>query len=258
MTEHTLKTHNLTVSYGKDTALWDVSFTIHPGKLVGILGPNGAGKSTLIKAILEFTQILSGSVEFFGGLRLKQARKRIAYVPQAQSVDWEFPITAFEVVLMGAYHSYSFFKRFSAQSKIKARQLLEQFGMQHLSNCPISDLSGGQKQKLFIARALMQDADLYFLDEPFAGIDHTTQQQILTLFKHMRDEGKTLIMVHHDLATVEEIFDEIILLNTYLVACGPAATVFTHENLQKTYGHGETILEKLLRVSKDKQSGFSS
>ena len=255
--QNSLEVKDLTVNYGNCPALWDISFSLKSGQTVGIVGPNGAGKSTLIKAILQFVQPLSGEVTFFDGQILKAARKKIAYVPQAQSIDWDFPITALEVVVMGDYHSSSFLKWPTFKSRKKALQLLEQLGLLSLANRHISELSGGQKQKLFVARALMQEAELYFFDEPFAGIDHTTEKQILDIFKKLAAEGKTLLIVHHDLATVETNFDHLILLNTQLVASGPCKEIFTFENLRKAYGHSDSILDKLLGVSKEKKSGLT-
>ncbi|MDN3505050.1 MAG: metal ABC transporter ATP-binding protein [Rhabdochlamydiaceae bacterium] len=255
--KNSLQVKDLTVNYGNYPALWDINFSLTSGQLVAIVGPNGAGKSTLIKAILQFVQPLSSEVTFFDGMSLKEARKKIAYVPQTQSIDWEFPITAIEVVIMGDYHQSSFLKWPKASSRKKALNLLKELGLESLANRHISELSGGQKQKLFVARALMQSADLYFFDEPFAGIDHTTEKQILEIFKKLAKEGKTLLVVHHDLSTVESNFDHLILLNTQLVACGPCKEVFNFENLRKAYGHSDSILGKLLGVKKEKKSGLA-
>ena len=250
-----MKVKDLTVSYGDGHALWDVSFSAKKGELIGIIGPNGAGKSTLIKAILEFIKPVSGSVHFFNGKTLKEARERIVYVPQVQSIDWSFPITALEVVVMGDYHKRKFLRWPTKASRQKAIEILNMLKMGDLKDRHISELSGGQKQKLFIARALMQEGDVYFFDEPFSGIDHTTQSELIELFRKLADEGKTLFVVHHDLSSVESIFDRVLILNTYLVACGKCEEVFTYENLQKAYGYSETILSKLLDASKVKKSG---
>jgi manganese/zinc/iron transport system ATP- binding protein len=239
-----IEVKDLSVSYGASPALWDISLKFPKGELIGVMGPNGAGKSTLLKAILGHIPKISGEVTFL---------EKASYVPQAQSVDWNFPILALEVVMMGAYLEMNLLKWPTKAIKERALQIMQDLGMKEFASCHISELSGGQKQKLFIGRALMQKATLYLLDEPFVGIDHTTQEQLITLFKKMRDEGKTLVIVHHDLNSAQEIFDSIVLLNTYLVAAGPTKSVFNMENLKKAYGQSETLLEQLLKVSKGKK-----
>lgn len=247
MKQPVIEVKGLSVSYGKSPVLWDINLTLFSNELIAVIGPNGAGKSTFLKALLGFVPLLSGSIAFFDKEPLSKVQSKVAYVPQAQSVDWNFPINCLEVVMMGAFFEMNAFKWASKKIKEKAKAIMDQLGILELSKRPISELSGGQKQKLFIARALMQDAELYLLDEPFVGIDHTTQEQLLSLFKKMRDLGKTLVIIHHDLNSVESIFDSIVLLNTYLVASGPTKETFNASNLQKTYGQSETILSEILK-----------
>lgn len=236
-----LEVHDLTVSYQKKPALWDVDFMIPEGKLVGVIGPNGAGKSTLIKAMMELIPHDSGYTKLFGK-DLDDVRHKVAYVPQRGSVDWDFPASVLDVVLMGRYGSRGVFKRTTAEDKKIALQCLEKVGMQQFINRQISQLSGGQQQRVFIARSLAQEADMYFMDEPFAGIDATTEKTIFELLLHMRSEGKTILIVHHDLQSAYEYFDWIILLNTQLVAAGPKEEIFVPEYLQKTYGGKLSLL----------------
>ena len=242
-----IEVKDLSVSYGPAPALWDVTLSIFKGELVGVIGPNGAGKSTFLKALLGFVPVISGSVSF---LEKAPPSKEVAYVPQAQSVDWNFPMSALEVVMMGGYFEMNALKWPTKAVKERALKIMEELGLKDLASRHISALSGGQKQKLFIARALMQEANLYLLDEPFVGIDHTTQEQLLSLFKTMRSQGKTLVIVHHDLSSVESIFDSVILLNTYLVASGKVKDIFTLATLEKAYGQSQTILSQLLEASK--------
>lgn len=236
-----LEVHDLTVSYQKKPALWDVDFMIPEGKLVGVIGPNGAGKSTLIKAMMELIPHDSGYTKLFGK-NLDEVRNKVAYVPQRGSVDWDFPASVLDVVLMGRYGSRGVFKRTTAGDKKIAIECLEKVGMQQFINRQISQLSGGQQQRVFIARSLAQQADMYFMDEPFAGIDATTEKTIFELLLNMRSEGKTILIVHHDLQSAYEYFDWIILLNTQLVAAGPKEEIFVPEYLQKTYGGKLSLL----------------
>jgi manganese/zinc/iron transport system ATP- binding protein len=236
-----LEVHDLTVSYSKKPALWDVDFSIPEGKLVGIIGPNGAGKSTLIKAIMNLIPLDSGYVKIFSD-DINNVRDKIAYVPQRGSVDWDFPANVLDIVLMGRYSKRGLFKRSTNDDKNIAMQSLEKTGMQQFIKRQISQLSGGQQQRVFIARALAQQADLYLMDEPFAGIDATTEQTIFQLLLQMRSEGKTILVVHHDLQSAYEYFDWIILLNTQLIASGPKDEIFVPEYLQKTYGGKLSLL----------------
>ncbi len=252
--EPAIHIEQLTVNYDKTSVLWDIYCTIPCGKLVGIIGPNGAGKSTLLKAILGMTETLSGKVEFFGA-PLKRVRKRVAYVPQRNSVDWDFPITAFEVVLMGRYGKLGWFKWPKVADKQAAMQALEMVGMAGFAKRQISQLSGGQQQRIFIARALLQDADLYLMDEPFAGVDMATEKAIITLMDQLKTQGKTLLVVHHDLTTVAAYFDWLILLNTCLIASGPVSEVFHQENILRTYGKGGALLDEATKLTQNKTSG---
>ncbi len=238
-----LKVEYLSVNYDKTPILWEIGFEILPGKLVGIIGPNGAGKSTLLKALLGMVKPISGKVEFFG-TPLKKVKQKIAYVPQRTSVDWDFPITVLEVVLMGRYHQLGLFKWASKKDKEEALKALEMVEMASFAARQISELSGGQQQRVFIARALAQQADIYFMDEPFAGVDMASEKTIIQLLNELKNKGKTLFIVHHDLNTVEQYFDEIILLNTCLVAFGPTKEKFHAENIRRTYGKSGMLLEE--------------
>lgn len=244
MSETALDVHNLTVSYNNKPVLWSVDFEIPTGKLVGILGPNGAGKSTLLKAILGLTDVASGYVRVFN-TTVKESRQRISYVPQKESVDWNFPTSVFDVVLMGRYGKIGLFRRPTKADKEMAMASLKDVGMDQFANRQISQLSGGQQQRVFLARALAQNADIYFMDEPFAGVDAATEKTIMELLKKMRDNGKTVIVVHHDLQTVKTYFDWVILLNQRLVSHGPIEECFTEENLKTTYGGKLTILNQV-------------
>lgn len=238
-----VKVSNLTVAYQKKPVLADVSFSVPEGKLIGIIGPNGAGKSTLIKAILELIPSISGSVEIFGD-SYKRSRKKVGYVPQRESVDWDFPTDALDVVTMGRYGHLGWFKRPGKSDSTIAMQSLDKVGMGQYAHRQISQLSGGQQQRVFLARALAQDAELYFMDEPFVGVDAATEKAIITLLNNLKNQGKTVLVVHHDLNTVKEYFDWIMLLNKELIGIGPTEDLFTKELLQKTYGGKLTMLEK--------------
>ncbi len=245
---------DLTVTYDRKPVVWDLHFEVPKGVLAAIIGPNGAGKSTLIKAMLGLVHVNSGKIRFFGKTR-DQMLGKIAYVGQRSSIDWDFPITAFEVVLMGLYGKLGWFKRPSKEHKALVMKVLEKIGMQSLADRQISDLSGGQQQRLFIGRALLQDADIYFLDEPFAGIDITTEKLIVDILKELAAEGKTIFVVHHDLNTVESYFDFAILLNMRLVACGPLKNIYSSENLMKAFGQKGGLLEEAFLAAKGKQEG---
>ncbi|HSX04775.1 MAG TPA: metal ABC transporter ATP-binding protein [Rhabdochlamydiaceae bacterium] len=238
-----LKVEYLSVNYDKTPILWEVGFEIPAGQLVGIIGPNGAGKSTLLKALLGMVAPIAGKVEFFGK-PLKKVKKQIAYVPQRTSVDWDFPITVREVVLMGRYHKLGLFKWASKEDKKAAVKALEMVGMEPFASRQISELSGGQQQRVFIARALAQDADIYFMDEPFAGVDMATEKAMILLLNELKKQGKTLFIVHHDLNSVEQYFDYIVLLNTCLIAYGPTQQEFNVENIRRTYGKSSLLLEE--------------
>lgn len=239
-----LEVHDLTVAYHKKPVLWGVDLQVPPGKLIGIVGPNGAGKSTLIKAIMGLVPIAGGWVKIFGQ-PFKRSLTRVGYVPQRESVDWDFPVNVLDVVLMGRYGHLGLLKRPTRHDRDVARACLEKVRMLPFANRQISNLSGGQQQRVFLARALAQESDLYFMDEPFAGVDAATEAAIVTLLQELRDRGKTILVVHHDLPTAREYFDMLLLLNMRLVAFGPTPAIFTQELLQKTYGGRLTILSEV-------------
>lgn len=236
-----LSIHDLTVAYHRKPVLWDIDLDIPEGKLVGIVGPNGAGKSTLIKACLDLIPVASGRVQVFGKPYKKQ-RSLVGYVPQRESVDWDFPVSAEDVVAMGLYRKIGWCLPVRRKHKELARKALDRVGMGHLAGRQISQLSGGQQQRVFLARALAQDATVYFMDEPFAAVDAATERAIVQLLKDLKGRGKTTMVVHHDLATVAQYFDWVILLNMRVVAAGPTAEVFTQENLRKAYGGKLSLL----------------
>lgn len=238
---HALEVHDLTVSYQRKPVLWDVDLELPAGVMAAIIGPNGAGKSTLLKAVMGLVPSSSGYVRIFGQ-PLDQVRQRVAYVPQRESVDWDFPASVRDVVMMGRYGKLGLFRRPGKADVAVVDQCLEQVGMAAFSTRQISQLSGGQQQRVFLARALAQQADFYLLDEPFAGVDAATEQAIVRILQEMRDAGKTVVAVHHDLQTAEQYFDYALLLNLHLAAAGPVSQVLTAENLQKTYGGRLTLL----------------
>lgn len=251
-----LEAYQLTVNYEKTAVLWDLNFSIPQGSMVGIIGPNGAGKSTLLKAAMELICPISGSVSFFGS-PLSKVREKVAYVPQRASVDWDFPITAFDLVLMGCYHRLGVLKWIRKKEKQAAEECLRQVGMQGFKERQIGHLSGGQQQRLFIARALLQKADVYLMDEPFTGVDMATENALISLFSSLKGEGKTVICVHHDLATVEKYFDWVVLLNTCLIAAGPTKEVFNQQNLLRTYGRSSALLDEAAARVQEKSKGYS-
>ena len=236
-----LSIHDMTVAYHRKPVLWDVDLDIPEGRLVAIVGPNGAGKSTLIKAALDLIPRASGTINVYGK-PYRKARKRVGYVPQRESVDWDFPVSALDVVTMGTYGRLGWCMPVRRKQREAARHALDRVGIADLADRQISQLSGGQQQRTFLARALVQEADLYLMDEPFAAVDAATERAIVTLLQDLRTAGKTVVVVHHDLQTVEEYFDHVILMNMRVVAHGPIETTFTRENLQKTYGGKLTLL----------------
>jgi len=239
-----LEIHDLTVAYHRRPVLWGVDLVVPPGKLVGIIGPNGAGKSTLIKACMGVVPIAGGWVRIFGSPN-SRAHQRVGYVPQRESVDWDFPVSVMDVVLMGRYGKLGLLRRPSAADRDIARASLEKVGMLPYANRQIANLSGGQQQRVFLARALAQESDLYFMDEPFAGVDAATEAAIVTLLHELRDRGRTILVVHHDLPTARNYFDMLLLINLRRVAFGPTDEVFTYDLLQKTYGGRLTILSEV-------------
>jgi manganese/zinc/iron transport system ATP- binding protein len=242
--ETPLEIHDLTVSYHKKPVLWGVDLKVPRGQLIGIVGPNGAGKSTLIKACMGLLPVNSGWVRIFGR-PLREAPTRVGYVPQRESVDWDFPVNVMDVVLMGRYGRLGLLRRPSAADKQSARECLDKVGLLPFANRQIANLSGGQQQRVFLARALAQEADLYFMDEPFAGVDAATESAIIGVLRELRDRGKTLLVVHHDLPTARSYFDMLLLLNMNVIAFGPTAKVFTPELLQQTYGGRLTVLSEV-------------
>ncbi len=238
-----LSVYDLTVAYHRKPVIWDVGFDIPPGSLVGVVGPNGAGKSTLLKAILNLIPSASGRVQVFGqpyGLN----RHRVGYVPQRESVDWDFPISALDVVTMGLYRQIGWCRPVRRRHRQSALEALAKVGIGDLAQRQISQLSGGQQQRTFLARALVQNADLYLMDEPFAAVDAATERTIVDILREMKQAGKTSLVIHHDLHTVPEYFDYVVLLNMRIVAHGPTQVVFTRENLEKTYGGRLTLLDE--------------
>lgn len=236
-----LEVHDLTVAYRTQPVLWDVDVELPEGHLIAVVGPNGAGKTTLLKAIMGVIRPTTGWVKVFGA-PYAQRRSWVGYVPQRESVDWDFPTSALDVVTMGLYGRVGWFRRPARRHRELALAALEKVGIRHLADRQISQLSGGQQQRVFLARALAQDARLYLMDEPFAGVDATTERAILTLLQQLRSQQRTVIAVHHDLQTVSEYFDYVVLLNMRLVAAGPVETTFTPENLHRTYGGRLTVL----------------
>ncbi len=226
---------NLTVAYDRRPVLEDVDLTIPAGKLVAIVGPNGAGKSTLIKAALGLIPRLSGAFFAFGK-PFGRADARIGYVPQRESVDWDFPVSVMDVALMGTYGRVGWMRRPGKTERLAAEHALEAVGMREFARRQISQLSGGQQQRTFLARALAQDASLYFMDEPLAGVDHATERAIIDLLRGLRSRGRTAVVVHHDLQTVPEYFDEVVLLNKRIIASGPIEQAFTATALHEAYG----------------------
>ena len=218
---------NLTVAYGENIALEDLNLNIETGSLMALVGPNGAGKSTLIKTILKFLKQITGEI--------KINAKTLAYVPQRNSVDWDFPTTLFDVVEMGCYGRVGLFKKVNKEEKQKVLKAIEQVGMLEFKDRQISELSGGQQQRAFIARALVQEADIYLMDEPFQGVDSTTEKSIVEILKQLKAEGKTIIVVHHDLQTVPTYFESVALINKAVIVSGKVSEVFTQENINVTY-----------------------
>lgn len=239
-----LDIHDVTVAYHRRPVLWDIDLTLDQPRLVGIIGPNGAGKSTFIKAILGLVPLASGHVTVFDQ-PLAKVRKRIGYVPQRESVDWEFPVNVLDVVLMGTYGRLGWFRRPGRDERELALKCLGKVGLESFADRQIGQLSGGQQQRTFLARALAQQADMYFMDEPMAGVDAATERAIFTLLQELRDQGKMVLVVHHDLRTIPQYFDHVILLNTHLVASGPTPESFTQDNLRKTYGGRLSLLESV-------------
>jgi manganese/zinc/iron transport system ATP- binding protein len=237
-----LSIHDLTVAYNRKPVLWDVEYEAPDRALIAIVGPNGAGKSTLIKAVLGLVPAASGLVEVYGRPVARQ-RHLIGYVPQRGSVDWDFPVSALEVVAMGLYGRIGWLRPVARRHCEAARACLDQVGMADYADRQISQLSGGQQQRVFLARALAQEATLYFMDEPFAGVDAATETAIVDVLRRLKSEGRTVVAVHHDLQTVPEYFEHVLLLNGRVIAAGPMDEAFTPDNLRRTYGGRLTLLD---------------
>lgn len=251
-----IEVESLTVHYDKTPILWDLSFSLPQGMICGIAGPNGAGKSTLLKAMMGLICPLSGQISFFGK-PFSAMRGKIAYVPQRESIDWDFPITALDVVLMGRAHFFGFFGRPQKRDREAALHILDQVGMSAYAKRQISQLSGGQQQRLFLARALVQEPDILLMDEPFTGVDLMTEELIIEKLRALAIQGKTILIVFHDLMNAQRYFDWLILINRRLIAYGPLAQTFTHENLKKTFGKDQPFFEEVTTFSTKVLSGLS-
>jgi ABC-type Mn2+/Zn2+ transport system ATPase subunit len=243
MTQPIIDIKGLSLSYGHKRILTNIFLNLESGKTYGVIGPNGAGKSSLFKSILGLVPYSHGEIKVLGQ-EIEHVRKRIAYVPQKGNVDWGFPATVRDIVSMGRYPHLKLFDPFGKKDKAIINEALEQLGIADLANRQIGALSGGQQQRVFLARALAQNADLFFLDEPFVGVDVTTEEKIIEILKTITDKGKTVLVVHHDLSTVEVYFDQVILLNQRLIAKGPVSTVFTEENIKRTFSSQLPLLHK--------------
>ena len=237
-----LEVQGLTASYDHEAVVRDVSFSVEPGDLVGIVGPNGAGKSTMIKAIVGAHSADRGDVRVFGD-RGKKAVRRITYVPQHETIDFDFPVTVYDVVKQGRYGHVGLIGRLSQDDRDAIDEALDFVGMQDYVDRQIGELSGGQRQRVFLARALAQRGDVYLLDEPFVGVDAATETAIVDVLRRLQEQGRAVMVVHHDLATVEEYFDKLLLMNVEVIAYGDVEQTFSAELLQETYGGQLTILE---------------
>jgi len=242
-----LEVHDMSVAYHQKPVLYGIDLVVPAGNLIGIVGPNGAGKSTFIKAIMGLLPLSSGWVKVFGKPYAENCR-RVGYVPQRESVDWDFPVNVMDVVLMGRYGRLRLGQRPTRQDHEVARECLEKVHMLPYAKRQIGNLSGGQQQRVFLARALAQESDLYLMDEPFVGVDAATESAIITLLRELKNRGKTVLVVHHDLSSARDYFDMLMLLNMRLVAFGPTADVFTSEMLQTTYGGRLTILSEVVET----------
>ena len=250
-----LSIYDLTVAYHRKPVLWDISLDFPPGQLIGVVGPNGAGKSTLIKAVMDLVPRASGAIQVFGK-PYKRNRHRVGYVPQRESVDWDFPVDAIDVVTMGLYGRIGWCMPVRKKHRRLAAEALDRVGLGDFGSRQISQLSGGQQQRTFLARALVQDADLYLMDEPFAAVDAATERAIIDILKEMKDRGKTVLVIHHDLQTVADYFDYVVLLNMRIVAHGSVETTLTQENLQKTYGGRLTLLEEATEAMRRREKSL--
>lgn len=250
-----IEVENLTIHYDQTPVLWDLSFTLPKGIICGVAGPNGAGKSTLLKAAVGLVKPRSGRIALLGE-PLGKMRKRIAYIPQRESIDWDFPIIASDVVLMGRYHRFGFWSRPRPADRAAALRALDQLGMNACAGRQIGQLSGGQQQRLFIARALVQEPDILLMDEPFRGVDLATEKSIIELLRNLRNEGKTVMIVFHDLLNAESYFDYLLLLNRRLIACGPVSETFNSQFLRRAFGNGQCLFEEATALSAKTRLGM--
>ena len=244
----------LTIAYRRRPVLWDVDVTARDQAITGIVGPNGAGKSTLLKGVLDLVPKVSGSVSIYGK-PYRQQRSAVAYVPQRESVDWDYPVSALDLVTMGRYRSVGWLRPVRRAARAAALAAMDSVGMADFAGRQISELSGGQQQRLFLARALAQNPRIFFMDEPFAGVDAATERTIVDLLQRLRQQGKSVFVVHHDLQTVDRYFDEVLMLNLRVVAHGPVRDAFTADNLQKTYGGRLTLLDRAVDALGRRGSG---
>jgi len=243
MSEITISVKGLSVSYERKRVLTNIFLELEAGNVYGVVGPNGAGKSTLFKAILGLIDVNNGSV-VINGKTIKEVRKNVVYVPQKSDVDWQFPATVYDIILMGRYPHKKMFQRMNKTDHDFAHQALEEVGMTQFKDRQIGELSGGQQQRVFLGRALCQKADIFLFDEPFVGVDITTEERIIKILKNLAAQQKTLLVVHHDLSSVKNYFDKVILLNQRLIAVGNTDNTFTEENISKAYGAQLPILHK--------------
>ena len=247
-----IEAHNLTVLYGRKPAIWNVDFKLPEGQVIGIMGPNGSGKSTLLKSIMGVVTPTTGYTKVYDQ-ELNQVRHNVSYVPQRQEIDWDFPASVWDIVSMGRFHVRGLFKRLTSEDNDIIQESLEKVNMLGFAKRQISQLSGGQQQRVFLARAIAQQGELFLMDEPFAGVDIATEEMIVDLLKEMKDQGKTLVIVHHDLHTAQSYFDHLVLMNTRLVACGKTSDVFTDQILTDTYGGKLTTIAKISQELENKE-----
>ncbi len=247
-----IEIHDISTTYNHRPVLWGIDTNIPANSLTAIVGPNGAGKSTLLKTMMGLISSSSGFTHFFGK-NIDEMRNSVSYMPQREAVDWDFPITVYDVVLMGTYGKLGLFKRPRAAEKDRAKHALEMVGMEDFSKRQISELSGGQQQRVFFARSLAQDADIYLMDEPFAGVDATTEETLLQLLITMKKEGKTIVVVHHDIQSVIKYFDNVLLLNLRLIASGHPKEILTDELLHSAYSGRLSLLSEVAELIKQQE-----
>ncbi len=239
----TLSVNQLNVKYKKRSVLWDVSFSLPLGQLVGILGPNGAGKSTLLQSLLGLIKPSYGLIRL-NHEPIEKYLHKIAYIPQKTQIDWNFPISVLKFVLMGSFHRM---RSPDQNEKNKAKNILDQLQMLPFASRPISQLSKGQQQKLFIARSLLQEPDIFLMDEPFANLDMMTERVVMNIFKDLQKKGKTFLIVHHDLAKVKQYFDWVVFINTSLICSGPVQKVFNHQTIAQCFGKDHIFFEEMMQ-----------